>query len=139
MKNKQLKILGLAGLIFVGITLITVGILKDYSNNINGALIGLGSGLIGAALAQLFTIRIYSKNPEKLKVKTVEVNDERNIMIKEKARAKTYGIFNFVLSALLLLLVFMGLKPIWLSAAISLYIIRYIIEIFFINKYMKEM
>ena len=139
MKNKKIKIIGLACLIVIGISLVLISIFLEFTNNANGALIGIGSGVIGASIAQLLTIKIYSKDPSKLKTKTIEVNDERNILIKQKAKSSTYKIFTYVLSIVLMSLVFMNLDSIWLFAAVSLYIIRFIIEIFFISKYMKEM
>lgn len=139
MKNKKIKIIGLACLIVIGISLVLISIFLEFTNNANGALIGIGSGVIGASIAQLLTIKIYSKNPSKLKTKTIEVNDERNILIKQKAKSSAYKIFTYVLSIVLMSLVFMNLDSIWLFAAVSLYIIRFIIEIFFISKYMKEM
>jgi len=139
MKNKKIKIIGLACLIVIGISLVLISIFLEFTNNANGALIGIGSGVIGASIAQLLTIKIYSKNPSKLKTKTIEANDERNILIKQKAKSSAYKIFTYVLSIVLMSLVFMNLDSIWLFAAVSLYIIRFIIEIFFISKYMKEM
>jgi len=139
MKNKKIKIIGLACLIVIGISLVLISIFIEFTNNVNGALIGIGSGVIGASIAQLLTIKIYSKDPSKLKTKTIEVNDERNILIKQKAKSSTYKIFTYFLSIVLMSLVFMNLDSIWLFAAVSLYIIRFIIEIFFISKYMKDM
>jgi len=139
MKNKKIKIIGLACLIVIGISLVLISIFLEFTNNANGALIGIGSGVIGASIAQLITIKIYSKDPSKQKTKTIEVNDERNILIKQKAKSSTYKIFTYVLSIVLMSLVFMNLDSIWLFAAVSLYIIRFITEIFFISKYMKEM
>ena len=139
MKNKKLKLIGSIVLAALGAALVITAIFTDFNKNINGVMTGIGAGLFGAALSQIAAIMIYSKNPDKLKQKTIEVNDERNILIVEKAKATTYKIFTYILSAVLIALIVINLKPIWLFAAISLYVIRFIIEIFFVNKYAKEL
>lgn len=139
MKNKKLKIIGISCLITIGTALILISLLSDYADNNSGAMMGIGAGLIGASVAQLLSVIVYSKDPAKLKTKTIEVNDERNIIIKQRAKAATYKIYTYILSVVLLSLVFLNLDSIWLFAAVSLFVIRFIIEILFISKYMKEM
>ena len=138
MKNKQLKIVSSTVALLIGTMLIILGVVLNLTDNISGAFLGIGAGLCGAAASILISIKLYNKHPQMLKNKNIEVNDERNIIIKDKAKASAFRIYTFVLSAVLMSLVFANLSSVWLFAAICLYIFRFVLEIFFVSKYMKE-
>lgn len=137
MKDKKMLYMIIAGIavILCGICLL----LSDKSNDgIQGLLFGIGSGLLGAGIADVISKNMYRKNPELYKKITIEKNDERNIDIKNKAQAKA-GIILMYLNFILAMV--MGFYKIDLWAILSLILINLIYSfciIFFINKFNKQ-
>ena len=137
MKNKKTLYMIIAGiaLILCGICLL----LSDKSNDgTQGLLFGIGSGLLGAGIADIVSKNMYKKNPELYKKITIEKNDERNTNIKIKAQAKA-GIILMYLNFILAML--MGAYKIALWATLSLILINLVYSfciIFFINKFNKQ-
>lgn len=76
--------------IVVGIIFATLGffVQDEAFKTLSGIGIGLGSGLLGLSIAQLYMIRYERKNPEEVKRNQVEFADERSVMIRDKAKAK---------------------------------------------------
>jgi len=143
MKNKMVKVVFMFVLILVGIALIGFGVFNDFSGkenaNASGVMLGLGAGLIGAAGSQLASIRVYTKNPKLLHQKTIEVTDERNVKIKNRAKAKVYDVFNLVFPIMIFGLVFANISFVITGLMLGVYGLRTIILIVYINKYNKVM
>lgn len=141
--NKKYKVISMFMLILIGITLIGFGIFSDFwgGENVNksGMMLGLGAGLIGAAIAQLATIRIYIKNPRLLHKKTIEVTDERNTTIRKRAKSKVYDIFNLVFPVMIFGLVFANVSFVITGILLGIYGFRTILLIVYLIKYNKEM
>ena len=93
MKSGSKQFLYILGII-AGIALVIAGIfLKDAQlKGLMGVCLGVGAGLIGMFTANLITLRIESKHPKAFIKKNIEVNDERNIIVKDKAGAKANSI-----------------------------------------------
>ncbi len=95
-KVKQaLYILGMAA----GITLFIIsGILLGYESKVvSGICAGLGAGLFSYSLSSFVNRWIEAKHPGAARKKKIEVNDERNITIKDKAGARTQMISLYVI------------------------------------------
>lgn len=70
--------------------------------------IGIGSGLFGQGVATVIERGVLKKHPELIKQKEIEVNDERNQQISNRAKAKAYDLMVSVFGALMLALALMG-------------------------------
>ncbi len=96
-----LGILGLAMLVFglylVKTTDATEGILMTLPY----VLIGIGCGLFGQGMGGVIERSVLKKHPELIKQKEIEVNDERNQQISNRAKAKAYDMMVFVFGALM--------------------------------------
>ena len=96
-----LGILGLAMLVFglylVKTTDATEGILMTLPY----VLIGIGCGLFGQGIGGVIERSVLKKHPELIKQKEIEVNDERNQQISNRAKAKAYDMMVFVFGALM--------------------------------------
>ena len=94
-----LGILGLAmlvcGLYLVKTTNATEGILMTLPY----VLIGIGCGLFGQGMGGVIERSVLKKHPELIKQKEIEVNDERNQQISNRAKAKAYDMMVFVFGA----------------------------------------
>ena len=97
-----LGILGLAmlvcGLYLVKTTDATEGILMTLPY----VLIGIGCGLFGQGMGGVIERCVLKKHPELIKQKEIEVNDERNQQISNRAKAKAYDMMVFVFGALMI-------------------------------------
>ena len=65
-----------------------------------GILIGLGAGALGCGLSGVLTNRLSKKYPD-MAGKTVEQQDERNIAISNRAKARAYDLMVYVFGALM--------------------------------------
>lgn len=83
------QILWIGGII-LGIIIATLGFfMRDEAlKTLSGLCIGIGSGLFGLSIAQLYMIRFERKHPEEVKRNEIEFKDERSVMIRDKAKAK---------------------------------------------------
>ena len=103
-----LGILGLAMLVFglylVKTTDATEGILMTLPY----VLIGIGCGLFGQGMGGVIERSVLKKHPELIKQKEIEVNDERNQQISNRAKAKAYDMMVFVFGALMIALALMN-------------------------------
>lgn len=64
--------------------------------------IGLGSGLFGSGMGELIGQRALKNSPAIAKQMEINKNDERNIAIATRAKAKAYDMMVFVFGALML-------------------------------------
>lgn len=103
MKNKKFYYCIYTCMIIVGILLVTVGVIITLNSKnllgLNGLLYGVGSALLGLGIGYLF---IFKYTPKKrLKQITIEKNDERNVVIKNKSLALAGRISNSLVCVLL--------------------------------------
>jgi len=96
-----LGILGLA-LLVVGLYLVkTIADPQGITRALPYVSIGIGCGLFGQGVAGAIERNVYKKHPDMQKQKEIEVNDERNREISNRAKAKAYDAMVFVFGALM--------------------------------------
>lgn len=64
--------------------------------------LGVGAGLLGQGVGQLLQRKALPGNPELARQQQIEVEDERNIQLAQRAKAKAFDLMIFVFGALLL-------------------------------------
>ncbi|WP_245954606.1 DUF6442 family protein [Fontibacillus phaseoli] len=74
--------------------------------------IGLGCGMFGHGLGNVMSRRVAKNNPELQKQMKIDKNDERNVAISNKAKAKAYDIMLYVFGALMVSFALMGVDMI---------------------------
>lgn len=137
MKNKIAPFILLS---LLGVVLFfTGGFLKGIDKNIASVCIGIGTGILGMSIAMIATILVEKKYPKIAKQKSIDVNDERNIRIKEKASAKTNRIMSYVLYILTLIFTLMDASLYITILMVAAIIIQVSLFILFSDKYSKEM
>ena len=138
MKKKSYNI----GCLIVGILLIVISIvlcLTVPNKKVSGICIGLGSGLVGVSCSNLFMLQWYKNHPEELKKARIEATDERNELIRNKAKAKGADILQWFILGAAWVATFAGL-PIWMTILlIGIYVLKFILELWLMTKYNKEM
>lgn len=103
-----------------------------------GILIGLGTGLLGMAGAQLITQRVIEQSPSRHKKMSIEQSDERNIQINNHAKAKAFDFLQFLALPFFLILILAEVRLWVLLLAIGLYMADWAVYLWLLNKNMKD-
>ena len=108
-------------------------------NSHSGILLGTGAGVIGASIAKLYTINLEKKNPDMIKENKIELQDERNVLIRQRAKAKSADITQWLIMIIAYLEIFVN-APLWIILlTVGIFVLYNIIQIYYINKFNKEM
>lgn len=141
MKNKRLIYI-LQSTLGILLLLLAIFVFTSTSTKmLSGLCIGFGSALLVLGIGNLIRSFIVSKieDEEIKRNKAIEVNDERNIRIKEKSSCMVAKIINYLLMILILILSFLGVDKIIILLLASILIIEFILLIIFSNYYAKRM
>ena len=114
---------------------------SDSTKMLSGLSIGLGACMLVLGIGNFIrSFIISSAEDEKIKrLNQIEVNDERNTRIREKTGNMVARIMNYVLTAFILILGFMGADKIIIIMAATMIVIEFILTIYFSNYYSKKM
>ena len=108
-------------------------------NSHSGILLGTGAGVIGASIAKLYTINLEKKNPDMIKENEIELQDERNVLIRQRAKAKSADITQWLIMVIAYLEIFVN-APLWIILlTVGIFVLYNIIQIYYVNKFNKEM
>ena len=129
------------GLLAVGIVLLGLSILLDgrVSDALDGMLCGMGSGLLALAGSTLLNLRHQDKHPEEARRSEIERADERNVAIRNRAKAVSGEALQWAVLAAAWLSI--GLDaPLWVPlAAIGVFVAKSILELYLMVRYEREM
>lgn len=124
-------------LLTIGIVILLFGLL--YNSDLSPISIGLGSGFIGGAVANLIRYKKFITNPQYAKEYKTEANDPRNIEIKTKALAQSGSVLS-ILILLLSLFTSATQQPLWITLTlVGLFLIHALLTFYFITKLNKIM
>ena len=116
-----------------------IGSLFVEINSFSGLLLGTGAGVFGANIAKLYFINLEKKNPDIIKENEIELKDERNILIRQRAKAKSADIIQWLIMLIAYLTIFVN-APLWITLlTVGIFVLYNIIQIYYINKFNKEM
>jgi len=137
---KKKALFGILQLV-TGIFLILLSFLlkADVPKPICGVFLGVGGCLSGMGIIRLITNHIESINPALKRAKEIEDNDERNIVIRNRAKAKAGDITQWLIIAIAYITILIS-APIWVTLfVVCVYIFYNVAGILLINKYQNEM
>ena len=131
----------------IGVILLACGlILIKLTNTPQGILttlpyicIGVGCGIFGHGTGNIINSRIMYNNPDLKKQMEIEQKDERNIAIKNSAKAKAYDMMIFVFGALMISLALMNVDMMVILILVTSYLFVVGYSIYYRIKYDKEM
>ncbi|WP_052356510.1 hypothetical protein [Faecalimicrobium dakarense] len=136
--NLLLLLLGIF-LFLIGLYLIYFVDGGDEFSRLLTLIIALGGGLIGGSTARWYRIKRIEKIPNKSKEIEIEYNDERNTLIRYKAKSISGEITNWIFVVVAYVCIVKN-YPLWLIYLIlGIVVSKYIFEIIFIKKYNKEL
>lgn len=137
-KKSYYMILLLAGIVLVAVALI----LRMYPNipkSVGGVCIGVGAGLFGMSISNLYMKRLEEKEPEIMKKQEIEYSDERNTAIRNRAKAKAGDIIQWFIMGIAYVTILIN-ASMWVTlVVVGVFLLKYILEAYFMNKYQKEM
>lgn len=124
------------GLCFAAAALI---LWETISNSLGGALMGSGSGMAAIGLTQLLMLCLDTKDPAQARKKEIEVNDERNVAIRRRAKALSGDVLQWaVIAAAWVSLGFDA--PLWVTVvAIVTFVSKSVLEVYLVARYQREM
>jgi drug/metabolite transporter (DMT)-like permease len=128
--------------ITLGAALIIAGVLinvfkGDELKNVVGLLLGIGAVIVSLTLASLLESRFRKKYPEIQRKKDIEVNDERNTIIREKSWARVNTIW--LLFAVVLVFIALDVE-LYITLVLScLMVVNGILYAFIFNYYNKRL
>lgn len=137
MKKKTLFILGLiAGLIFQFIGIFT----GAYQlRMISGICIGIGCVFFSLSINGLYRLSYEKEFPEVVRQERIEHQDERNVQIRNRAKARTSDIIRWIIIGIGWLN-FLLSGPLWITLAlIGVFVLIYLMDWCYMDKYQREM
>ncbi|GIP22278.1 hypothetical protein [Paenibacillus sp. J22TS3] len=112
---------------------------NEAAKAVSGLLIGVGAGLVGMSVAQIYMNRFESKHPEYAERTEIELKDERNTLIRYRAKAKAGDITHWLIMGIAYLTIIIS-APLWVTLVVVAVFLTYTaIGLYYMNKYQKEM
>lgn len=148
-KNKgnsknAIKNMYLLGMI-LGLLLACAGIflgIKDTESiykAITGIMMGIGSGICGGCLGIYINLIRLKRNPELALKNEIDIKDERNIMIRDRAKSKAFSLTQYGICALVLVFTLLKVDFIPILITIGVLLSGYVFMIYYMYKYSKEL
>ena len=135
-KKRLFQILLAAGIVLLALSLLLDGRVSD---TLGGMLCGIGSGLLAMSGSTLLNLRHEAKHPEMARRHDIEQRDERNVAIRNRAKAVSGEALQWAVLAAAWLSI--GLDaPLWVPlAATGVFVAKSVLELYLIVHYEREM
>lgn len=127
--------------LMVGIILAGTGLIlsQEELKAVSGICIGVGSGIFGMSFSRLLAKRFERKNPGMARQNEIELHDERNTMIRNRAKAKSADAVQWLILGLAFLLILIN-APLWATlASVGVYLLYHLLYFYYIGRYQKEL
>ena len=128
-------------LIILGVAVAVTRLLPDgiLPKQVAGVMLGIGAGLAGMSLSNYLVWNTERKNPAMMKQAEIERRDERNEVIRSRAKAKAGDITKWVVMALAYVSIVLS-APLWVTLVIvGVFLFYEFTCLYFYGKYQKEM
>ena len=141
-QNKWNYFLAIAGGLLLGVGLYLAKTIIEPQGIMRAlpyVFIGVGCGIFGQGLGEIIGSRAIKNNPDIQKHMEIEKNDERNITIANRAKAKAYDMMIFVFGALMLAYALMGIDMVEVLLLVFAYLFVIGYGVYYRFKFDKEM
>lgn len=138
---KKNRVVSQTVLLLLGMIMLAAGLkgIGGMTKMAAGLCTGMGGGLIGLSIANLFIGAYYRRHPEAQKQSDIEAQDERNVALTDKAKAKAFDLNNKVLMLVPFLLILAN-SPLWITlSAVGVYLFGFGAQIYFTMRLSREM
>lgn len=139
MKRKQIlfTLLLIAGLCLVGAALVLQK--HGVPDKTGGMLMGLGSGMFTASAATLLTLRQERKNPAAARQNEISLKDERNIAMRNRAKALAGDVLQWTVLAAAWVAIGLGASLWIVLLAVGVFVAKSLLELYLLLQYQKTM
>jgi hypothetical protein len=131
-----------AGLIVLGLAmaLVSIFVFRDAEPKaVFGLMLGAGAGMFGMSVSGLVGLRYAKTHPDMVQQSRIEHKDERNTMIRDKAKARSGDIVQWLIVAMAWVMILID-APLWVTLTQLLVFMAYrILWITYVRKFQKEM
>lgn len=141
-KNASSYFITILGLSLLGIGLYLIKTIADPQGIMRAlpyVCIGIGCGAFGQGMGNIISNKALKNSPHIQKQLEIDRNDERNIAIGNRAKAKAYDVMIYVFGALLFVFALMGIDMIAVLLLVFAYLFVVGYGIYYRVKYDKEM
>ena len=134
-------------LVFLGLALVLTGLYLHKSiDSINKTVLAIpyvfiaaGCGVFGHFMGNI--IKYFSTKNSKELIRQLEIdkNDERNVLLAEKSKAKAYDLMTYLFVAMIIIFSLMGVDKLQIIILVAIYFSIQIYGVFWRFKFEKEM
>ncbi len=127
--------------LIIGAAMIGASLLirEEALKAVSGVLIGVGAGLMGMSLSSLTNARYLKKYPTAAKQADIDMKDERNILIRSRAKAAAADITRWFIIVLAFIMILID-APLWVTlCVVAVYSLYHILALCFMARYQKQM
>lgn len=135
-------VITLIGVIMLGIGLFMTKTIENAHGillTLPYVLVGIGCGIFGYGMSNIVSKKAISKDLDLERQLEIEKNDERNIAISTKSKAKAYDLMTFLFGVLMLSFALMNIDMTVILLLVAAYLSVHIYGIYYRIKYEKEM
>lgn len=125
----------------IGICLIGVSLFlrSEELKSISGVFIGIGAGLFGVSIVNLYMKKLEENNPDIKKQNQIDLKDERNITIQNRAKAKAGDITQWLIMGIAYITILIEAQ-LWVTlVVVGVFLMYNFLGLYFTNKYQQEM
>ena len=108
-------------------------------NAITYVFIAASCGVFGRFIGNIIKSFSTKNNEELIRQIEIDKNDERNILIAEKSKAKAYDLMTYLFVAMIIIFSLMGVDKLQIIMIIAIYLLIQIYGVFWRSKFEKEM
>lgn len=113
--------------------------LEEDVKGIGGILIGIGAGLVSMSASHLWMRHFMKKHPERVRQTQIDYNDERNMLIRQRAKARAGDITQWLTMAFAFVTILIS-APLWITlAVVAIFVFYTVIGFYYMARYQKEM
>lgn len=105
----------------------------------DGILMGIGAGITGLGVSRWCFCRWALKKPARWRQYEIESGDERNIAIRHRAKAAAGDVLQWLVPAAAWAAIFLGAPLRIILAAVGIFLLKTILEIWLMSRYQKRM
>lgn len=141
-KNTSSYLLTILGLSLIGIGFYLIKTIADPQGIMRAlpyVLVGPGCGIFGQGMGNIISYKAIKNSPDVQKQMEINRNDERNIAIGNRAKAKAYNAMIYVFGSLMLVFALLGIDMIAVLLLVFAYLFVIGYGIYYRCKFEKEM
>ncbi len=125
----------IAGAVLIGLSFLFPA---EAQKSVRGVMLGIGAGLMGMSVSNLAMIRHMEKHPQLAKEAEIESKDERNVMLRAKARASAANVLQWFIIAFAFVMILTDAPLGYTLGAVGVYLAYHVLSIIFMSRYQKE-